>query len=89
MKWVINIVAKLTGAKAAWDKVSGYKTYLAGTAAILTGAAGLLNGVAGLESVADVLEWAKALPQNANWVTLLGGLATVGLRHAQEKSGGV
>lgn len=85
MKWLINLLGKWTGAKAAWDKVNGYKSYLSGTALILTGIAGILNGLVGIGDIASLVEFAKHLSSDPSWLALLNGLAIVGLRHAKEK----
>ncbi len=84
--WFINMIGKLGGFGKLWDKVSGYKTYAGGYAAILTGAAHILTEIAAINDLAGLLEFVKQLPNDSGWLAILGGLVAVGLRHAQAKA---
>lgn len=100
MKWLLNLLAKLSGAGKLWSALDGKKSYLAGGSQLAGGAASILSGVAALlaqgaalGSLGDAVGWAKGIPQDQAWgLVLLGwkmvadGLATVGLRHAHEKA---
>lgn len=85
---LLNLIARLAGIGSLWDKVASSKTYLAGTAGILTGVAGLLLKLLVVIEAKDAAAlWAlvQSLPQDPNWLSILGGLGAVGLRHAIEK----
>ena len=87
---IINFFARIAGVGKIWALLNGKKSYVAGTAGVLTGAAGLLLEITALiekQDIAAVIEFGKNLPADQNWLTLLAGLATLGLRHAIEKKG--
>jgi hypothetical protein len=86
MKWLINLVAKWTGASAIWAKVDGYKTKIGATALILSGLAGLLTSISGLSDMASVLAFVKSVPTDASWLILLNGLGILGIGHKIEKT---
>lgn len=83
--WVVNLVGKLTGANAVLKKVNGYKAYLGGAAGLLTGLAGILTGVVDINTAAEALAFAKGLPSNPHWLTMIAGWTAIALRHAQGK----
>ncbi len=89
MDTLINLFAKFSGLDWIWDKVDGAKTYLAAAAAILSGLAGVVNEVfppLTAHNAAGLLNIVKSLPSDPNWVMLVGGVATLGLRHAVQKA---
>lgn len=85
MKWIINLIAKFSGANAIWEKINGYKTYIGATAAILSGLAGILTGVVGLTDFASVIAFVKALATNPSWLTLLAGWTVMAKKHSEDK----
>ena len=85
MKWLINIIGKLTGANAIWKKMDGYKTKVSGVIMMLTGLASLLTGAIACTDVASVWVFIQALPANAGWLSFIGGLGILGIGHKSEK----
>ena len=85
---IVNLMAKFAGVGKILQKLSGGKTYVAGSASILSGLAGLLAEIAALLEKQDASAWiefGKRLPADPNWIAILAGLAAVGLRHAIQK----
>lgn len=85
MKWIINLIAKFSGASALWEKINGYKTYIGAVAAILTGVAGLLTGITALTDFASVLAFVQALSTNPSWLTILAGWTVMAKKHSEDK----
>lgn len=97
---LIELALKLTGLGKLMEKVNGGKTYLGGAVTILSGAAAVLSNVACIlnkvlaaEGAGDILEIAKALPDDPCLKALLAGaaavglgLSAIGLRHAVKKA---
>ena len=89
MKFVINMVAKFGGVAKLWGFLDGYKTKVAGSAAMLTGLAGLLSQVYSLIEGKDpsaVVFFFKNLTTDPSWLALLGGLGVLGIGNKIEKA---
>ena len=89
MNTLINLAAKWSGLGWVWEKTDGYKSKIAGTAAVLTGLGGVLMQVVPILSAHDfaaLLNFAKGLPSDPSWAMLIGGLATFGIAHKVEKA---
>lgn len=85
MNWMINFIAKITGAKKLWDSVSGYKTKIGSVALILSGLAEILQQIVALTDFASVLAFAKAMPTDPSWLAVAAGIAALGIGHKLEK----
>jgi hypothetical protein len=89
MSFIVNMLAKISGASKVWAVLDGKKSYLAGAIGILSGVVGLLENVLAIVNAQDVSmlwDFLKALPTDQNILAIAAGLAAVGLRHAQEKN---
>lgn len=89
MGTLINLAVKFSGLGWLWNKVDGLKTIIAGTISILTGLLGLLQEFQGplfAHNAGALWHLVKSLPQDSSWLMLIGGLGTIGLRHAISKS---
>ena len=87
MNWIINMVSKLTGIEAITKKLDGSNTKLAGIAAVLSGVAALvLQFVATPHDVASLLAFAKVIPTDPAWLSIIGGWAALGLGRKMEKA---
>lgn len=101
MGTLINLAARLTGVKAVFDKINGYKTYIGGCIEILTGVGGVslalaqaLHEVVALTSPAEWLAWFQAAYAGSDpaiialfaGCTLVGkGFVDIGLAHKNDK----
>ncbi len=87
MKFIINLISKITGIDAITKKLDGSNTKLAGIAAVLSGVAALVLQWVGMpHDVASILAFVKALPTDPAWLTIVGGWAALGLGRKMEKA---
>lgn len=88
---MINLGLRLSGYSGVlWGKIDGAKTYIVGLAAVLTGLLGMLQNIQPVieqHDLAALIAFLKALPHDQSWLTVMGGLGTMGLRHGITKSG--
>lgn len=71
-----------------WDKLDGWKTYLAGSALVLTGLGGLAGEIVPVlssHSLGAIYSFAMGLPHDASWLLAVKGLLVFGVGHKLEK----
>ena len=88
MKWIIELLARCSGAGWVWEKLDGNKTRIAAIAGFLSGVAGLIQeflGVEGKHDFMSLLTFLKDLPQDTQWLMIVGSLGLLGLGHKLEK----
>lgn len=89
MKFLINMVAKITGIEAATKKLDGANTKLAGIAGILSGVAALVIQWVGIpHDPASILAFVKGLASDPAWLTIIGGWAALGIGRKIDKAAG-
>lgn len=89
MGTIANLFVKFSGLGWIWTALDGWKTYIAAAIAILTGLAGLLQELAPIlaaHNAGGVLAFVQGLPKDQAWLTLVGGVGMLGLRHSVAKS---
>lgn len=87
MKFIINLLGKWTGFNSIWGALDGYKTKLSGVALVLSGLSILITQVIALpHDLVSIINFVQALGGNSAWLTLLSGLAVLGIGHKAEKA---
>lgn len=87
MKFITNLLGKWTGFNAIWGALDGYKTKLSGVALVLSGLSILITQVIALpHDLVSIINFVQALGGNSAWLTLLSGLAVLGIGHKAEKA---
>lgn len=89
MGFLINVVAKWTGAGKVWDAMDGYKLYATGFLAILGALAGLGAEVAPIlasHNTAALLAFLNSLNSDPAYLALLAGCGTIAGAHRLDKA---
>ena len=83
---IIKLIGKFSGFNKIWSAADGYKTKISGVALFLSGLSILLTQVVGLpQDLSAFVDFAKNLPNNNAWLTLISGLGILGIGHKIEK----
>ena len=88
MNKLIDLAARVSGLGWIWDRLDGWKTYLAAAAGILSGLAGLIGEIIPVinhKSFSEALNLVKHLPQDPSWMLVVGGLGALGIGHGMKK----
>ena len=89
MKFLVNLIAKITGIDAVTKKLDGANTKLAGIAGVLSGVAALVIQWVGMpHDPASILAFVKGLASDPAWLTIIGGWAALGLGRKMDKAAG-
>lgn len=86
---IMDLGLKFSGMGWIWDKVDGYKSYLAAFAAMLTGLLGLLDELIPIlngHKIMPLIQFIRDLPQDQSWLMVVGGLAVLGISHKIAKA---
>ena len=89
MKFIINLVSKITGIDAMTKALDGQNTKLAGVAAVLTGVAGLVMTWVGMpHDMATIIHFVQGLPKDPSVLAIIGGWTALGLGRKMDKASG-
>ncbi len=89
MNTIINLVAKFSGAGKVWNMLDGKKSMIAAIVGMLSGLAGLTQeflAVEGKHDFAALLAFAQGIPQDSNWLLIVGSMAVLGISHKLAKN---
>lgn len=89
MNFVINLLAKWSGANAVWTALDGKKTLIAGVLGVLSGLAGVGAEVYApitAHDAAALLGIIRGLPADPAWIMLVGSLGALGIGHKLAKA---
>ena len=87
MKFIVNLIAKITGIEAATKKLDGFNTKAAGIAAVLSGVAALIAQWVGMpHDAATILAFVKGFAMNPAWLSIIAGWGALGLGNKMEKA---
>ena len=88
MSFLINMVAKFSGASYIWDKLDGFKLYATGVLAILGAVVGLgaeLSPILAAHNTAGVIAFITHINSDPAYLALLAGFATIAAAHKADK----
>lgn len=89
MNFIVNLVAKWSGANAVWAAADGKKVYIAAFLGLLSGLAGVgaeVYAPIAAHDAAGLFAVIRSLPTDSAWLLLVSSLAGLGVVHRVDKA---